>query len=248
MILEYQVDSQPEQKTIALTMRTPGADEDLMLGYLLTEGVLSSMAAVEGFRAQFRCDRQTVDALHLQLKAGVVVDLKAVERFGTMSSACGSCGKTSADELFQPSPYLNVADNWQIPATLILSLPAVLRANQQGFQQTGGMHAAALFDRAGQLLALGEDVGRHNALDKLIGASAKRGRLPLGESVLLLSGRISFELVQKAGMAGIKLIVAMGAPSTLALQTAERFQMTLVGFVKTSSFSIYTHPERVLHD
>ncbi len=215
-------------RDLSITMRTPGHDLELAAGFLFTEGILKTRADV----AAAECGENSVT---LTLAEGV--DAGTARSFYT-SSSCGVCGKASIDSLHAAGcemlPPLRVARD------VIHGLPEQLRATQSVFDHTGGLHGAALFDASGKLEMVREDVGRHNAVDKLIGAAFLDGRLPLGDRILLLSGRASFELVQKAVMAGIPVVAAVGEPSSLAVQTAMRFGMTLLGFVRDGRFNVYS--------
>lgn len=225
-------------KSISITMRTPGNDEDLATGFLFTEGIIVSAD-------QITTTKSESNSILFQLNDAEGLDLSKLERHFYTSSSCGVCGKASIEAIktecrLPPSP-----SEFQINKSLILSLPSILMQQQRIFNNTGGIHAAALFDLSGKLLALREDVGRHNALDKLIGHSLRQGQFPLGEHLLFLSGRASFELIQKAAMAGIHFIIAVGAPSSLAIEMAQEHNITLVGFVSNSRYNIYTGVQRI---
>jgi len=175
-----------------------------------------------------------------------VLELDRLERHFYTTSSCGVCGKTSIDAVKATScPAPPPADSPRVPASLIHQLPQRQRAAQAVFEQTGGLHATALFSAEGELLLLREDVGRHNAFDKVVGAALLAGQLPLGQHIALLSGRASFELVQKAALAGVAILAAIGAPSSLAVEAAEEFGLTLLGFVRNERFNIYTHESRI---
>jgi FdhD protein len=227
--LEIRVNGRP----LSITMRTPGQDGELAAGFLFTEGILETRSDVLGIE----CKENRVT---LTLAEGV--DPGAARNFYTTSS-CGVCGKASIESLHQAGcamlPHASVSRE------VIHSLPDKLRATQSAFEHTGGLHGAALFDTSGNLEMVREDVGRHNAVDKLIGAAFLASSLPLSNRILMLSGRASFELVQKAVMAGIPIVAAVGAPSSLAVQTAQRFGMTLLGFVRNSRFNIYSGLSRL---
>ena len=234
------------QQRIAVTMRTPGQDAALALGFLWTEGLLRNAAHFQSAAHQTRCRPEAAgNILEVALTPAAPVDLKKLHRNFYMSSSCGVCGKASmeaihvapAQQLPTPAPFLSRA--------LLYSLPERLRARQSVFDRTGGLHAAALFTPEGTLLHLHEDVGRHNAVDKVIGAALQSGQLPLHGAVLLVSGRASFELVQKALLAGIPCLAAVGAPSSLAVQLAQAHGLTLVGFLRDHRANVYTHPERI---
>lgn len=236
-----------QQRSLSVTMRTPGHDFELALGFLYTEGLIQTREQVHSVRHCTDLGRQDVfgNIVRVELQPDVPVELGALTRNFYTTSSCGVCGKASIDAVRNTGCPLLPAVQPLVAADLIHQLPDQLRAAQAVFDHTGGLHAAALFDRSGTLLLLREDVGRHNALDKVIGAALQQGLLPLHDSLLLLSGRISFELVQKALMAGIPLVAAVGAPSSLAVQMADEVGMTLLGFVRNGSFNSYTHPGRL---
>lgn len=225
--------------TVSVTLRTPGHDEDLAAGLLLAEGVVTEpaqMLAVVAGRSE--------NAVRVDLHPDVPVDLARLDRRGLTTSACGMCGKTVISDVEEmcdgPRPIRE-----PLPAAVIHRLPDALRAAQPTFAHTGGLHAAGLFDLAGNLLAVREDVGRHNAVDKLIGAEFRAGRVPLRDRVLLVSGRAGFELIQKSAVAGVPVFVAVGAPSSLAVQLARRLGMALVGFVRDDRFNVYAGAEAI---
>lgn len=225
-------------KTVSITMRTPGQDSELALGFLFTEGILRS-------REQVRDIQTASNSVTVLLNGGVDVDFERLERHFYTSSSCGVCGKVSIDALqMQGCPFLP-NDSIAVTSQIIHRLPETLRSDQRVFDRTGGLHGAALFDSAGSLLRAREDVGRHNAVDKVIGAEFLAGGLPLSDKLLLVSGRASFELTQKALMAGIPILAAVGAPSSLAVETARRFNMTLLGFVRDGRFNIYSGASRI---
>ncbi len=240
--LAYGPAGQRTQRSISVTMRTPGDDADLAAGFLLGEGIVHSATDLAMVRP---CGpavgpRKLHNVVRVELKPDVDVDLKRLERHFYTTSSCGVCGKTSLEALaIGNTPVL--ADNQpRLLAEVIHGLPEKLRQAQAVFDRTGGLHAAALFNAEGELLCLKEDVGRHNAVDKLVGAQLMAGRLPALDKILLVSGRASFELMQKALMAGIPVLAAVGAPSSLAVELAERFRMTLLGFVRNGRFNIYS--------
>lgn len=233
-------------KTVAITMRTPGHDEALAAGFLAGEGLLRSLDQVEAVYSRGpRHDDGLQHSVRLTLRPGVALDLKRLERNFYTTSSCGVCGKTSIEALemssFAPLP----ATDWQVDSTMITELPSRLREAQAIFEQTGGLHAAGLFTADGKAIVVREDVGRHNAVDKVIGAQFLAGHAPLSNCILVVSGRASFELMQKALASGIPMLVAVGAPSSLAVQVAEKFGATLIGFTKATGFNIYTGKERV---
>jgi FdhD protein len=231
-------------RSVAVTMRTPGHDRELAAGFLLTEGLVRQAADVldillcrdlpEGRAGN------VVDAL---LAPGVTVDFTRLTRHVFSSSSCGLCGKATIDAVTQQFPP--AAAGPEFGAAFLAALPDRLRAAQPGFAATGGLHASALFSSTGELLCVREDVGRHNALDKVLGWALLESHLPLRDSVLLVSGRVSFELVQKALAAGLPLIAGIGAPSTLAVECAQRGHLTLVGFLRAERFNVYCGAGRI---
>jgi FdhD protein len=244
--LEYGISNQREVKNISVTMRTPGNDAELAVGFLYTEGIIRSIHDIQYATHAFTCAENRQNVIQVSLKESIVPKLQNTDRNFYTTSSCGVCGKSSIGAIRTVSQYQNVKDNNRISATLLCTFPYLLRERQEIFEQTGGLHASALFNTDGDLLLLREDVGRHNALDKLIGAALNEELEPLNDKVLLLSGRASFELIQKAAMAGINIIAAIGAPSTLAVQLAEEFNITLCGFLRGQRFNIYTSPQRII--
>ncbi|TFB83778.1 formate dehydrogenase accessory sulfurtransferase FdhD [Cryobacterium algoricola] len=235
--------------SLAVTMRTPGNDYDLAAGFLVSEGVISRG---EHFFAARYCAGATVDGentynvLDVSLAPGVAAPDPSLERNFLTTSACGLCGKANIDAVRTRSVFTVSDDPVLLDAERLITFPDVLRAGQAVFEKTGGLHAAGLFDAAtGELLVLREDVGRHNAVDKVIGWAVKEDRLPLRGTVLQVSGRASFELVQKAAMAGIPMLAAVSAPSSLAAELATDVGMTLVGFLRGDSMVIYAGAERI---
>jgi len=234
---------------LAITMRTPGHDFDLAAGFLVSEGVISSG---EHFGAARYCAGATVEGLNtynvldVTLAPGVAPPDPSLERNFYTTSSCGLCGKASIDAVRTLSSFAVDADAMTIDAALLVTFPDRLRAGQDVFDKTGGLHAAALFDAVtGELLVLREDVGRHNAVDKVIGWAVKENLLPLRGMVLQVSGRASFELTQKASMAGIPFLAAVSAPSSLAVELAAEMGITVVGFLRGDSMVVYTNPQRV---
>ncbi len=224
---------------VAITMRTPGQDLQLAIGFLFTEGIIPPNLPVGG-GAQVR-----VNAVELPCPPGFTPDLRRTERHSYTSSSCGVCGKTALDMVYQTLPFPECPASWGVEPAVLHALPPALRRAQELFQATGGLHAVGLFTREGELAHLAEDVGRHNALDKLIGHGYQSGLLPFSDHLLLLSGRASFELIQKAAMAGISFVASVGAPSSLAVELAEDQGITLCGFLRATTFNCYTHPERI---
>jgi FdhD protein len=241
--LEIRLGDQP----VSITMRTPGHDFELAAGFLFTEGILQGSHQIHRIRrtAITGNPRQAANSVTVDLNTGTEVDIKRLERHFYTSSSCGICGKASIDAIqMQGCPVLP-KDTPLVASEVIHGLPATLRQQQAVFERTGGLHAAALFDSKGNLTLLREDVGRHNAVDKLIGAEMLQNHTPLNDKLILVSGRVSFELTQKALMAGIPFMAAVGAPSSLAVETALRFNMTLVGFVRDGRFNIYSGASRI---
>jgi FdhD protein len=219
-------------------MRTPGNDAELAAGFLFTEGIVESLRDIAYILCE--CNIATVT-----LADDVRLRVDAVRRNFYMTSSCGVCGKTSIEALEQAGCGVLPLRAGSVRESVIRELPSRLRQSQKVFDRTGGLHAAGLFSNAGDLILVREDVGRHNALDKLIGRALLDGHLPLHDYVLLVSGRVSFELVQKAAMAGIPVLAAVGAPSSLAVKTALRFGMTVVGFVRHDRFNVYSAAGRI---
>lgn len=234
-------------KTIAITMRTPGADFELVAGFLYSEGVVSSRDDIE--RISY-CVDPTVDGeqryniVNVALREGLAVELQPLERHFFTTSACGVCGKASLEALRSPRCLVS-PKSLEVPVEIVYTLPEQLRLAQQVFSTTGGLHAAALFNTQGQLLAVREDVGRHNALDKLVGWALLTEQLPLNNHIVLVSGRSSFEILQKCLAAGVPIICGISAPSSLAVALAREFGITLVGFLRGERFNIYAGRERL---
>jgi FdhD protein len=231
------------QRSISVTMRTPGNDEELAAGFLFTEGIIQHRQQIEYISPAL----PGMNTVRVTLHPETVPRLQQADRNFYTTSSCGVCGKASIDAIKTVSIFTNEADNLLIPGEVLHELPARLLQEQAVFGSTGGLHAAALFTNDGDLLMLREDVGRHNALDKLIGTALLQDQLPLNKVVLLLSGRASFELIQKAAMAGIKCVAAVGAPSSLAVELAQENDITLVGFLRNQRFNIYSGGKRVTH-
>jgi FdhD protein len=235
-----------EHKAISITMRTPGEDEALAVGFLFTEGIIESREQIAAVR---HCGKPTSgkgikNTILVELADGVEVDLKRLERHFYTSSSCGVCGKSSIEALHTGARRIE-SGGPTISPEVIHRLPTIGLANQSTFKKTGGLHASVIFDVHGEIEGIAEDVGRHNALDKVIGAKFLSDELPLEDKILLVSGRASFELVQKALMAGIPVMAAVGAPSSLAVELAREFNLTLVGFVRDGRFNIYTGEWRI---
>ncbi|MBE9127986.1 MULTISPECIES: formate dehydrogenase accessory sulfurtransferase FdhD [unclassified Coleofasciculus] len=235
------------QQTVAVTMRTPGPDFELAAGFLYSEGVVKSRDDIQ--RISYCVDpdvdgEQRYNIVNVQLKEGLSVDLQPLERHFFTTSACGICGKASLEALRSRKCSV-ISDSLEVPAEVIYSLPEKLRQAQRVFSSTGGLHAAALFDTQGQLLSVREDVGRHNALDKLIGSALLSDQLPLNNHIVMVSGRSSFEILQKCLTAGVPIVCAVSAPSSLAVELAQEFGITLVGFLRGGRFNVYVGMERL---
>jgi FdhD protein len=229
--------------SVAVTMRTPGGDFELAAGFLFTEGLI---AGRDDVRTVSYCEDLDPEEQHYNV---VTVELArpfdpgALHRNFFATSSCGICGKATLEHVEVACP--RVAPGPSVRTDAIAGMPAALRAAQRVFDQTGGLHAAGLFAPSGRLLSLREDVGRHNAVDKLIGEALLAGDLPLSERILFVSGRSSFEIVQKAGIAGVPVVASVSAPSSLAVEAGDRLGMTIVGFVREGRCNVYTHPERI---
>jgi FdhD protein len=238
-----------EELKVSVTMRTPGNDFDLAIGFLFTEGIISS--ATDILSVKYCTDGNRTENLEnivrVELHPHIDVDASVLQRNFYTASGCGICGKVSIDAIHTVCRINVDSSDWKLNKDVVLRLNDALRNKQQVFEYTGGIHAAALFDTFGNLIALREDVGRHNALDKLIGhfLMTNTGSVIPKHSVLLLSGRASFELLQKAAMAGIQIVCAVGAPSGLAVETAKSFGITLIGFLRDNRFNIYSNPARI---
>lgn len=242
IMVEYSSATGRMQKNIAITMRTPGDDETLAAGFLFTEGIIRQLDNIRDIRL-FSSDRNRV---LVTLKEDVKPALHTAERNFYSTSSCGVCGKTSIESLRAVSPFEQLKDILKVNREVLFRLPGIVRSMQVVFNDTGGIHACALFDAEGNCSILKEDIGRHNALDKLIGTALLEQRLPLNTSILFLSGRAGFELIQKAAMAGIKMVAAVGAPSSLSVELAKEYGITLVGFLKEGRFNIYNCAERII--
>jgi FdhD protein len=232
--LEYGPETARTIRPLSITMRTPGADADLVCGFLLTEGIVRNVAEITAVLSL------SENAVLARLAPSAAFDMARLDRHFYTSSSCGVCGKTSIDAVMTSGNATRISlKNRALRKEVLCALPDRLRAVQETFDRTGGLHAAALFDWTGRLLALREDVGRHNALDKLIGHFAAENTISFDDTILLLSGRASFELLQKAAVAGIPVVCAVGAPSSLAVETAKAFGMVLIGFLRGERFNVY---------
>ena len=246
--MEIRLVTGADTQTVAVTMRTPGADFELAAGFLYGEGIVSSR---DDIRRISYCVDPEVDAeqqyniVNVELRPGLDYDIRSLERHFYTTSACGVCGKASLEQLeLRGCPVIPPGP--EVSAGKIYSLPEKLRQAQRLFDSTGGLHAAALFDTEGKLLALREDVGRHNATDKLVGWALLEGKLPLNEHIVMVSGRSSFEILQKCLTAGVPIVCAISAPSSLAVDVARDFGMTLVGFLRGEKFNAYAGDERII--
>lgn len=237
------------QKTVAVTMRTPGADFELAAGFLYSEGVVNSREDID--RISYCVDpdvdgEQRYNIVNVALREGLIVDLQPLERHFFTTSACGVCGKASLDALRSRNyGVIPEGEGLEVPVEVIYSLPEQLRSAQRVFSTTGGLHAAALFDTQGKLLSVREDVGRHNAIDKLVGSAVLNDELPLNNQIVMVSGRSSFEILQKCLVAGVPIVCAVSAPSSLAVALAREFGITLVGFLRGERFNVYAGRERL---
>lgn len=250
LTVEEPLDIRVGGRPLTLTMRTPGHDIELAIGFLLSEGIVTSgdQVAMGQYCAGATDDGvNTYNVLDITLAPGTPAPDPALARNFYTSSSCGLCGKASIDAVRTKGAFDLADDPLRIAADRLVGLPDRLREQQSVFDQTGGLHAAGLFDGStGELLAVREDVGRHNAVDKVVGWAAQQGLIPLKSTVLMVSGRASFELVQKAAMAGIPMLAAVSAPSSLAAELADDVGMTLVGFVRDRSLVVYAGADRVL--
>jgi len=238
--LGYEIGGERHTASISITMRTPGDDEDLALGFLFTEGIVRSMDDIAFAKP---CDGD--NTVRVELESDVEVDLERLERHFYTTSSCGVCGKTSLDALRVQGVAPLANHDALFAHSAVVNVPDRLRAAQQTFDETGGLHAAAAFDSQGELIVVREDVGRHNAVDKVVGNLLSSGKLPASELGLMVSGRASFELMQKALVAGMPLLAAVSAPSSLAVELAREFNVTLIGFLRGDNFNIYAGEERI---
>lgn len=225
------------RRNLAITMRTPGNDIELVKGFCLTENIIQNWQEIDS------TEQEEENLIHIQLKESVVIDIYSSSRQVFGNSSCGICGKTSLDHICSESNYLPWSEKWTMSRNTVFSLYQKLEKLESIFKLTGGNHIAVLVNSNGEIERFYEDVGRHNAMDKLVGSSEN---LPLSNFLVMWSGRSSFELVQKAAKVGIPITLSMGAPSSLAIELAEEHGMTLVGFMKEKKFNIYTNPERII--
>jgi FdhD protein len=238
--LGIKIRHQNELHDISVTMRTPGNDDCLSVGFLFTEGI------IQDFQGVLKIEQNTEDStVTIELRPELNWQKDKLQRNFYTTSSCGVCGKASIDAVKLACPIVMPQKKWKVSSNFILELPKLLRDAQQSFDFSGGIHAAAVFNLNGELIDIKEDVGRHNALDKLIGGQVIKQNIPMFNEILVLSGRGSFELVQKAAMAGIRFIACVGAPSSLAVELAEEYDITLLGFLKADKFNIYSGFDRV---
>jgi FdhD protein len=238
--LEIRLGSDP----LAVTMRTPGNDEELAAGFLLSEGIVRKRTDLREI-APCALPASLGNVLNITLAPRVKFTPASAQRFGTISTSCGLCGKTSIEFIRQQFPAIDLSTKLKIEEATLLKLTAHLRSAQGNFARTGGIHAAGIFDLEGHLVAVREDIGRHNAVDKVIGRAFLDGLVPLSRHVLLVSGRSSLEIVQKALAAGIPIVAAVSAPSSLAVNFARECGQTLIGFLRPPTFNVYSHIERI---
>ncbi len=245
--LSYGSDENRTQKQLAVTMRTPGNDFELTAGFLFTEGIISSYKDITHIRycTEPKDAAEEGNVVLVYLHPEVAFDARKTDRHFYTTSSCGVCGKSSIEAIHNQGCSFLPDDGFRISPEMVHQLSKTLAEDQTVFKHTGGIHAAALFDRDGRLLLVREDIGRHNAVDKLIGAALAQNQVPLKEQVMLVSGRAGFELVQKAIVAGIPAMAAVGAPSSLAVNLAQAFNLTLLGFVRNNRFNIYSGAERI---
>ncbi|MDP9003371.1 MAG: formate dehydrogenase accessory sulfurtransferase FdhD [Verrucomicrobiota bacterium] len=234
-------------QAIAVTMRTPGHDEELAAGFLLSEGIVRARVDLRGIAA-CALPASLGNVVNIELAPSATFTPAATQRFGTISTSCGLCGKTSIEFIRQQLPPIAPPARVQIEEGTLLELPGRLRSAQGNFSRTGGIHAAGIFDLDGDLKIVREDIGRHNAVDKAIGRAFLDGLLPLKTHILMVSGRSSLEIVQKALAAGIPIVAAVSAPSSLAVNFARECGQTLIGFLRPPTFNVYSHIERVRFD
>jgi len=235
-------------KVFAITMRTPGEDEQLILGLLLSEGIIKSIKDINNIYPEQSEDNTEQNLWEVKLCPEIIPDIASIERFQITYSSCGLCGTTSLKSLeFKNPPILNDEHDW-LSIKHVYAFPEIMRQHQLLFEQTGGVHTAALFNEQGKLITIKEDIGRHNALDKLVGTILQIPSNNIAHQAIVISSRISFEMIQKAVMVGIPVLIAIGAPSDLAIKAAKRFNLTLIGFASLQSFNVYHGDWRLRQD
>lgn len=240
IIIAYTHKNERRKEILSVTMRTPGDDFNLAAGFLFNEAIITK--ASDLIKMRYTSDDESI--LLAELNEHVEIKIDEIKRNFIANSACGFCGRL--DDVSQKNAFIPAERNLKITASIIQALPALLQSSQSLFSETGGAHAVALVNTKGELLHISEDVGRHNAMDKLVGKMLMQNALPLHDAVVLFSGRLSYELVQKSLMAGISIICAIGAPSSLAVELAEDYGVTIIGFLKNSSFNIYCGAQRII--
>jgi FdhD protein len=245
----YGAQHKREQRRISVTMRTPGNDFELAIGFLFTEGIITSVEEIHSIKycTELNTKENNSNIVRVELREDIELNIDSLQRNFYTTSSCGVCGKASIDAVFQQCDK-SEKPHFIVSSKLLTALPQKLNQYQQIFTYTGGLHGCALFTPEGDYIISREDVGRHNALDKLIGALIGSDREKMKRSILLLSGRASFELIQKAAMAQIPLVASVGAPSSLAVDIAKEANITLIGFLKENRFNIYTHESRIGND
>jgi FdhD protein len=241
--LEEPLEIRIEGSPVAIAMRTPGQDEELAAGWLLSEGIATSAGEISAIVPRPGGEGERAAMVDVMLRDPSRFDAARHRRSLLTNASCGLCGAATVDQVLRDFPP--VKSSFRIAANLLLDMPALLTAEQGGFRRTGGLHACGLFDAAGKLIALREDVGRHNALDKLLGRALLDGLLPLSQHVIFLSGRVSFEMMQKALAAGVPLVAAIGAPSSLAIDLAMKSEQTLAAFIRGGTMNVYAGIERL---
>lgn len=244
--LEIRVAHRGVINKVAITMRTPGFDKELAVGFLFTEGLINDPDVIQNIRILNHPEEGQI--VEVEIQDSFEFSMEKTQRNFYTTSSCGVCGKASIESLRMACEISNPQNNFKVETSILTELPKELRNAQESFSHTGGIHACAIFTKSGKFVDLYEDVGRHNALDKLIGSQLLKKNIPIDDSILLLSGRASFELVQKAAMSGISMICAIGAPSSLAVELAEDLKICLVGFLKENRFNIYTEFNRIVQN
>lgn len=244
LTVEEPLEIRVRDKVVATTMRTPGHDEELAAGFFVSEGLVRDHGTIAGFARPESAERE--NTIQVILSAGTKIKLNSARRFGTISSSCGLCGKASIAAIRQHFAPINSSPGARLQLGVLLSLPARLEEEQGDFARTGGVHAAGIFNFDGTPQTVREDIGRHNAVDKVVGRAFLDGRLPLGRHILMVSGRASFEIMQKALAAGIPVVASVSAPSTLAMNFARESGQTLIGFLRPPALNIYAHAERIM--
>ncbi len=233
------------RKVVATTMRTPGHDEELAIGFLVTEGIIREPNSIESVERP-NDSKGNDNVVVVTLNAGLKPKFSASRRLGTISSSCGICGKRNIEAVRHAFAPIPVSGLKRVSMKILLGLPDALREEQSDFARTGGIHAAGLFDFSGNMIAVREDIGRHNAVDKVIGRAFLDKRLPLTDTILMVSGRASFEILQKALAGGVPIVASVSAPSTLAMEFARETGQTLIGFLRPPTFNLYSHVERII--